>query len=316
MLHRCAAVHACCPKLRDDDFGTEAAHHLYNNPYMQEDMLQSGNIDLLGEGAQFPTGALSLMYVPPVDDMDDMSDGESSDDWLQDTEDVNDLMNVPKLISNSPPVAKNAYSLGAGFRKKENTSANVPPMANLGKCNRPPSPTSANADADEGGISKTRSSSLPRLSAPSRPRLSARLANAATATPLGWGVHAKSPSLGQNAKPATAPRSDAKSSNAPAHALLVPPSFATETTTDSGSSDPSSQSESIQASARTEVSTCCGDSSLKDPSACSADVGAASIAAIRQCVAQSQQVPEQQRPNSEKWAKRLAKYDTDKLNIR
>ncbi|CAJ1326894.1 unnamed protein product [Effrenium voratum] len=44
--------------------------------------------------------------------------------------------------------------------------------------------------------------------------------------------------------------------------------------------------------------------SVREAQTCTSEVGAASIAAILECVEQAQDVPQQQRPNSEKWSER------------
>ncbi|CAE7379669.1 unnamed protein product [Symbiodinium natans] len=44
--------------------------------------------------------------------------------------------------------------------------------------------------------------------------------------------------------------------------------------------------------------------SIREAQSCTSEVGAASIAAILECVEQAEDVPKQQRPNSEKWSER------------
>jgi len=53
--------------------------------------------------------------------------------------------------------------------------------------------------------------------------------------------------------------------------------------------------------------------SVADAKSCSSEVGAASIAAIMQCVAQADEIPSQQKPNSEKWSERLNDYTPKQL---
>lgn len=45
---------------------------------------------------------------------------------------------------------------------------------------------------------------------------------------------------------------------------------------------------------------------------CTSEAGAASIAAILQCVAHAQDLPVQQQPNSEKWTGRLKAYEVER----
>ncbi|CAL1125674.1 unnamed protein product, partial [Cladocopium goreaui] len=49
--------------------------------------------------------------------------------------------------------------------------------------------------------------------------------------------------------------------------------------------------------------------SVREAQTCTSEVGAASIAAILECVEQAQDVPHQQRPNSEKWSERLRTFE-------
>eukprot|EP00435_Cladocopium_sp_Y103_P069223 s645_g32.t3 len=49
--------------------------------------------------------------------------------------------------------------------------------------------------------------------------------------------------------------------------------------------------------------------SVREAQTCTSEVGAASIAAILECVEQAQDVPRQQRPNSEKWSERLRTFE-------
>eukprot|EP00434_Breviolum_minutum_P020657 symbB.v1.2.018214.t1/scaffold1445.1/size118272/5 len=49
--------------------------------------------------------------------------------------------------------------------------------------------------------------------------------------------------------------------------------------------------------------------SIREAQTCTSEVGAASIAAILECVEQAQDVPQQQRPNSEKWSERLRAFE-------
>ncbi|CAE8585834.1 unnamed protein product [Polarella glacialis] len=51
---------------------------------------------------------------------------------------------------------------------------------------------------------------------------------------------------------------------------------------------------------------------VREAQSCTSEAGAASIAAILKCVAQVQEVPAQQRPNSEKWSERWNGYHLEK----
>lgn len=364
MLHRCVATNRCCPKLTEEDYsGDPAAHaaHLYSNPYMHEDFVHSSALrfSMQEDGLDFPPSALALMYDPPIDDTDDLSEGDHSDGYVQD---VDDLLNVPKLISSTSP-PKISGSLGSAMRlggqqKASDASAmrlggqqktsEGSSTAGSGSLVRRGSPKTAdNSDiGNEGAASHTRSSSAPRLTAPGRPRLVDRLpmrsfstraagrkkgtrkasltdADAAAddtsvadtdGSALSLSVTSR-PGQTMSSRAGASPGRRAPSSTVPEPlpqpgprgpgSRMGPGSCGGSAALGPGlgSATPGGLGKPVQVEPRTL------SRSLRDARACKSEVGAASIAAIMDVVAKAQEVPAQQRPNSDKWTQRLASYE-------
>lgn len=329
MLHRCVATNRCCPKLLEEDYSGEnpaQAAHLYSNPYMHEEFAHPSALRCMQEDAvDFPPSALTLMYDPPVDDTDDISDGNHSDGF--DVQDVDDLMNVPRLVSSSSP-PKIPGSLGStmrlgGQQKLGEGSAMKGAGSQMRRWSSPrPADPNFTEVGDEGAIAHTRSSSSPRLAAPGRPRLVDRLP-----------IRSLSSSATPKARGSLGPRAADETSLGPANTEDSPcqPSVTSRTrlgfspgrglggaeTSPGGRPGPpggapgrglgGSAPAGLGAPVLTEPRTL--SRSLRDARACQSEVGAASIAAIMDVVAQAQQVPTQQRPNSDKWTQRLAGYE-------
>jgi len=319
MLHRCVATNRCCPKLHEEDYSGDApphAAHLYSNPYMHEDFVHHSALrfSMQEDGVDFPPSALGLMYEPPVDDTDDISEGNHSDGYVQD---VDDLLNVPKLISSSSPPKIHGQQ-----RAPEGAPANGVGvfLRRVG-----PKPADSSEVGDEGAASQTRSSSAPRLAAPGRPRLVDRLpmrsmsskapgreTGGGKASPSGSGScgstetssadgSALRPSATSRPRPGASPGRRAPSAVEPG-ARLGPGSGSSL-----GPVPASAALGGLGAPVQVEPRTL--SRSLRDARACTSEAGAASIAAILDVVARAQEVPLQQRPNSEKWAQRLASYE-------
>lgn len=305
MLHRCIATNRCCPKVHEDDFGADGlgnGAHIYSNPYMHEDMSQPSAMcfDLI-EGADFPPGAVSLMYDPPMDDELDDADGHAAaEEWVQD---VDDLIKVPKLASaaNGGLHPRKPTSLGVSMRK-------VDPIRSLAERGRGLSP------AGPAGTTPASPSGMRRPAVAGSP-----------ATPRGFGVHVvpagNAGARGRSAGAAFVPPVAASGGDAgeddldgsarldvsegsPARPLASPPGRAASRPPRSEAVQPSPGDEGGQPRSMSR--------SLRDAQACQSEAGAASISAIMQCVQASQAVPAQQRPNSEKWAGRWAGYNLEK----
>lgn len=280
MLHRCVATNRCCPKLHEDELGVEAmsrSTHMYNNAYMHEELAHSSALHGMEDGSDFPPGALALMYDPPTTDWDDISE-----DWGQGADDVS---SAPELMS-SP--SKGASLRGNALQREGSPGplafAVLSPGGGLrgGWAIAPSSSLPSDSVGDEGFASSTRSPSTPRLVAPSRPR-------GAGPAPRGWGAHAGD--LGSATCQPLASGDVASRATRPA----APP----RTTCDFSSHAVGVQQRSLSRS-------------FRDAQSCTSEVGAASIAAIMQCVAQAKDLPLQQRPNSQKWAERWAAYHLEK----
>mmetsp|Transcript_9338 Transcript_9338/g.20786 ORF Transcript_9338/g.20786 Transcript_9338/m.20786 type:complete len:277 (-) Transcript_9338:87-917(-) len=265
MLNRCVATNRCCPKLHEEDLeateGQNATMHLYSNPYMLEEMafpqaLQY-SLDNTPDGADFPPGALSLMYSPPPEAEDEFSDEE----WLQEESAspsqvvVDAYLNVPHLMR--PNLRETLRSLQGSL---DATPSGTRPTAQRpeGGRGRSSSPSRV-AFAEEGNAGVARSSSASRLSGPGNTQ------------PMSWTVRARSPTPA----PMTPRRSEGDSGDVQPEAL-------------------SRDALQLRSTSRT----------LASNGSCASHVGASSIAAIMACVKKAETLPEQQRPNSDKWVDR------------
>lgn len=328
MLHRCAASSACCPKLSEEDVlgmglgpagrGTQ----FYSNPFMHEEHPQlhfsMGGDD---EGSDFPPGALALMYDPPIDDELELDGG--SDEW---NPDLNSSM--PKLMGNEGvmPLKRNG-PLGPQLRSGRQGQPQLRPgdrgpearfgpeiqkplspdiKVSLASHERPISVRRSGAQAQsapsELAASTVNPSSPSRGASPGKPRcLPSRGGDRPTsATPEGRGAHGHAASHASFGPPS---RKLEGESNVPEKMLVT------------GVQQPRTQSRSLmQPSTR---GTNCDQPrtfsrSVRDAQACTSEAGAASIAAILQCVEQAEEVPVQQRPNSGKWSERWSGYSFDR----
>mmetsp|Transcript_47337 Transcript_47337/g.135743 ORF Transcript_47337/g.135743 Transcript_47337/m.135743 type:complete len:303 (-) Transcript_47337:103-1011(-) len=289
MLHRCVASNRCCPKVRDEDFGPHDGHssqgQLYGNPFLQEDAALQYNM-LSGSG-EFPPGAMNFMYDPTADaGMDVGSDpgdcDELTDDWVQDVDEVASASalacaGLVKLKQSDGPMgaAMRAGSAMIPAHSEVRTASGAATSAGLHGRHR-------NASAPATG---SRSPGAPALSVPR---------TSAPATPRGLGVHSVPP-----APPPPPPRSSTSRAGGGVGFSPGRPPLPTPVSCSSEAAKPGQpMAPSMPGGGFATIAS-------SEARQCASQAGAASIAAILQCVAQAQELPAQQRPNSEKWQGRF-----------
>lgn len=281
MLTRCVASGKCCPKLPEEDFGRPGENaHLYCNPYMLEELSAP-------EHGDFGPGALSLMYAPPMEpEGDDFSDGDV-DEWMQDPQACEqNFANVAQLMRMPPSTARTrAASPGAALL----ASSPRGPFAALQKRAATLQMVHDQAVNVEGLAGAPMSPPSPSTGS-TRPR------------PFEGTLRNRSePPLNRNA-------------DLPSAASRVARSQTPSATTprrcngDNGDVQPSigpgyypSESDNPWLAAQMNFR---GRKMFGDENVCNSDIGAASISTIKKCIAKAQCLPEQQRPNSEKWTER------------
>eukprot|EP00930_Biecheleria_cincta_P055008 TRINITY_DN41380_c0_g1_i1.p1 TRINITY_DN41380_c0_g1~~TRINITY_DN41380_c0_g1_i1.p1 ORF type:complete len:332 (-),score=45.33 TRINITY_DN41380_c0_g1_i1:37-1032(-) len=327
MLHRCAATSACCPKLSEEDVvgmglgpagrGTQ----FYSNPFMHEEHPQlhfsMGGDD---EGSDFPPGALALMYDPPIDDELELDGG--SDEW---NSDVNSAM--PKLMGNESALPlKRSGPMGPQLRtgpqpQPQLRSGDRAPESRFGpEIKKPVSPEIKGSLATSERPVAVRRSEAQGQSAPSELVAYAanRLSPARAASP---GKPRGLPSHGDRPVAATPEGRGAHGSTTP-HTAFGPPgrkpdgeNNVPEKTLVQSVQQPRTQSRSLMQPSTRNLSSDqprTFSRSVRDAQACTSEAGAASIAAILQCVEQADEIPVQQRPNSGKWSERWNGYSFDR----
>lgn len=329
MLKRCVTKGRCCPKLRGEDIAHDAAANvgnLYSNPHIQEELSQhlALHMSILDGDADFPEGATALMYEPPKDDMGHWR-GDSFDDWT--VEDVDSHQGASQM-SNSLP---------AQLRQSGPRAASSGP-------GRPLHPSSAgNASGCRSLSADPRAGQSPRAEdvIGSQVKYSGRLGarEPTAATPHGLGAHrmpqpppcapqraCESGALGrpplaereiQHQQLAASPRQTRPAIfDAPGRGVGYagqpgippapppPPRRLQNAPQGTWGGDVACGMEAIQPRSLSR--------SVREAKTCTSEAGAASIAAILQCVAHAQDLPAQQRPNSEKWTGRWVNYDAEK----
>lgn len=328
MLQRCVASNRCCPKSRTEGFvenDQERWRDLYTNPYVSNDLVRRK--DILQRDADYTSDAMALMYEPPQEE--DRWDADSVDDWVEDVGATDDHVDMRSMSVSLPAKQRHQSpgSLGASLRQQPGVAASRRPGTGEGS-------------SPGGGFVVSSASKQP----PHVPR-----GPGAVATPNGLGVHElPSPpppaSRGGGGSPSGSPWPAAHQIGNPqlmspgnrgalgAHgearspgfadlpAPPPPPSFRPQVATATATlpsfspavAPQSTPSGPVWGDSGTDTQPRSLSRSVREAQlSCTSEAGAASIAAIMQCVAQSQHVPIQQRPNSEKWTGRLKAYDVD-----
>eukprot|EP00931_Biecheleriopsis_adriatica_P048285 TRINITY_DN27895_c0_g1_i1.p1 TRINITY_DN27895_c0_g1~~TRINITY_DN27895_c0_g1_i1.p1 ORF type:complete len:356 (-),score=44.23 TRINITY_DN27895_c0_g1_i1:69-1055(-) len=325
MLHRCAASSHCCPKLHEEDFGAAfgggPGPQLYSNPFFYEEGHAGVHFSMNGEeeSGDFPPGALALMYDPPIED--DLDDGsESYPDLHSYSAGRNGLQGValakrsgplgpqlrsPQLRPNPAgyPGGGPRYSAGAADDKVEDDFSQ-----DVEKPWCPPTwPKATHLTTLEGVAHTTQSPGARRAASPGRPR-DGRASLSPSAGKSSHGAVA-STSFGPSSKkeelkPIGAGRLSNPDHSDPVTQQSRMPSLPAKqvTVTQTGLAAKGTGADQPRTFSR----------SIREAQACTSEAGAASIAAILQCVEQAEMVPEIQRPNSEKWSERLNRYNPQK----
>mmetsp|Transcript_141178 Transcript_141178/g.245821 ORF Transcript_141178/g.245821 Transcript_141178/m.245821 type:complete len:314 (+) Transcript_141178:160-1101(+) len=312
MLQRCVATNRCCPKLPEEEFcdpnSTQAAAKLYCNPYMLEELAGPGMLPTNGE---FPPSALSLMYSPPMDtDQGHISedDGpEDIDEWM--TPFVDGLEGsasqtphvmrpvTPRTQPASPGLALLASTPREEMYAHEDTDefSGLPASASIGNrdytgLSTPSTASSANPQWREGKEGTRRSPSAP----PSAPRSlnTAAIRSARSATPS-----------------STTPRRCAGDAG-DVQPSLGPMYYPAGPQQDYWLAAQAAENPWLAAQMNFRGRRMFGDETNSNP-----DAGAATIATIRKCIEKAQGLPEQQRPNSEKWTERWSSMQVESKDV-
>eukprot|EP00933_Yihiella_yeosuensis_P035297 TRINITY_DN2881_c0_g1_i2.p1 TRINITY_DN2881_c0_g1~~TRINITY_DN2881_c0_g1_i2.p1 ORF type:complete len:320 (-),score=46.19 TRINITY_DN2881_c0_g1_i2:286-1245(-) len=319
MLHRCVASSACCPQLKDEDItGSGPTPQFYSNPFFYEDMSIPAALRLNNDhddeedGGEFPPGALALMYDPPIDD--DL--GSDGDDWGQSIS--RPPSSKPMVRRNDPlgmqlrgtPTPQNG-GYGGVSRAAGDTGIDYPlsPNASLKAARMGPATYSANSQNDNPrppSINHVGSSGQPRpvgdVHSPGG-NLSASSTQYVYSTPQKSGFGPSRPN-NSSLSPKVGQAGNRQVQQEEENENIVQPRTQSRTLRAAEMHLDQRQPKSFSRSVR-------------EAQACKSEAGQASIAAILQCVAKVEEVPAQQRPNSEKWSERwnganLQKHVKDK----
>lgn len=284
MLNRCAATTRCCPKLLEADLSGDGARahaaQVYSNPYMHDLFDQQGNgklpLDGDDDGADFPPGAISLMYDPFADDPDDVGEGDHQ------APDSSDCARIPVAApgrSASPPPSHPLKLPPAPMQRVPATTGSLATPRGWGAHGHSPSPSPATVSGSP-------------AEKPSPATVSGSISGRSTASGgTSNGIGGAAGTTGGNNSDSGSPAGDIAGQAIPTSPKSV---------------DSNSRESEVSVQPRTF------SRSLRDARSCNSEAGASSIAAIMQCVAQAQDVPVQQRPNSEKWTERWAGMNVDK----
>jgi len=263
---RCAALRACCPKVRDDDlspFASRDSAYVYRNPYVQEELAEPhGVISMLDDDRDVPLHATALMY----NQFKDMpAPGKSYDEWADEF-----IEEYPDAAAMKP-------------------SDSLPAQAWHGWDPWDP--------RWEGGRPTSR---RPPSKAPDR---AADCSNASTRTTDSTASSLPQAVYGTGRAPP--PLAREKSRIIPQQPVLGGWDDIGDTTADQEDDDwpPAAASTTTLPLPSVHLRTL--SRSLREASACPSEPGGSSIAAIKQCVAEANMVHPRQRPNSDKWRARL-----------
>jgi hypothetical protein len=273
MLTRCSAANKCCPKFPEEDFSdplaSQATANLYCNPYMLEELTGPGSMPDHGD---FPPGAISLMYSPPLEAEHEDSDGDV-DEWMRDYADRR-LDNVGHLMRMPPSAAQTrTASPGAALKMNRQGEARMNPT-------KEPEVLKTIQRQSTGEGARRSPSEPPSYYSTATPSAASRSSRSQTPT-------------------ATTPRRCA------GDAGDVQPSV-----------DPEFYSKELENPWLAAQMNFRGRRMFADENNTrNTDIGAASISTIKKCIAKAQYLPEQQRPNSEKWTERWSNIQMSKKEV-
>lgn len=278
---------------------------------------------MLEGDTDFPAGAAALMYEPPLDDFDGCR-GSSDDDWADDS-------------AGSEGVPQLSVSLPAQQRPSCPPAPFLQAPQHPGGSARFRAASSGPADIAAGFRGGSSCGSSARASS-AAPRMGPREPTAAT--PNGFGVHGmpSPPPIvpqrvhgcgGAPGRPLQGERQRAHELDAASPSTMVasqrgacggsspglpgiPPAPPPAPLRQQVAMSPASPAGPWPGAAQAVQPRSLSYSARAAQQMCSSEAGAASIAAILECVAHAQDLPAQQRPNSEKWAGRWQNCDAER----
>jgi len=281
MLQRCVTTSHCCQKLAEEDFTGLATlgggPQVYGNPFVYDEKASI----LVGEDeGDFSAGALALMYDPPMnDDLDYGSDELHLDGHAQSvTAPKRDGPVGPHIRSSALPQPYAGASNSATRFGPQVEKPWIPSTSAVG----PGSSQASTLNPQAAGAAYPSRPSLPQPQSPGKPKQSQTT----------FGPAQSAPSFGPMSRKAEA---DSLREEAVVQQTRTQSRSLQKAPAGKGVDQPRTFSRSV-----------------RDAQACKSEAGASSIAAILQCVAQAEDIPAQQRPNSEKWSERLNDFSPQK----